>query len=142
MKARAWGNAYRNTTLCIDSYDRGVPIGTISSPYLEETIRFESLTQFLLHMEDLLNEMNFPQASTATRTFVTAPGQIRNKSSTEPQRGKLATFHLKVLFRQHTSWQGTVTWSEGETEEGFRSVLELIFLMDSALRSSAEENTA
>ena len=139
MRTRAWNNEYRNTTVCIDSYRQGVPCGRISSPYLTGILRFESLTQFLLQMEDLLNEMNFPQASTETRTFASPPSRIRNKSSPEPQRGKLATFHLKVLFRQHTSWQGTVLWSEGETEEGFRSVLELILLMDSALRSGAQE---
>ena len=50
------------------------------------------------------------------------------------QRGEAATFALRILFRQNASWQGSITWLEGEAEQSFRSVLELILLMDSALR--------
>jgi hypothetical protein len=38
-----------------------------------------------------------------------------------------------VLFRQNASWQGSITWMEGKQEQSFRSALELIFLMNSAL---------
>jgi len=37
------------------------------------------------------------------------------------------------MFRQHASWQGGVLWVEGKAEQSFRSALELILLMDSAL---------
>lgn len=43
-----------------------------------------------------------------------------------------------MIFRQHTSWQGVVIWLEQQMEQSFRSVLELILLMDSALRSRDE----
>ena len=46
---------------------------------------------------------------------------------------RFPTFAVRILFRQNASWQGSVTWLEGNREESFRSVLELIFLMDSAL---------
>ena len=52
------------------------------------------------------------------------------------QEGKLATFSLSILFRQNATWQGTVAWLEGGKSQSFRSVLELVFLMDSALRGS------
>ncbi|MBE6036610.1 MAG: hypothetical protein E7223_03160 [Clostridiales bacterium] len=144
MRQTAWGNEYRSTKICIDSYQNGVPEGRIYSPYLAHGIRFRSLTQFLLQMEALLDEMNFPQANTLTRTFAMPPREERNKSSPEPQRGKESTFHVKVLFRQHTSWQGSVQWLETGQEQSFRSVLELILLMDSALRreDDPEECTA
>jgi hypothetical protein len=48
-------------------------------------------------------------------------------------QGKVATFATKVLFRQNASWQGSVSWVEGQREEAFRSVLELLFLIDSAI---------
>ena len=53
-------------------------------------------------------------------------------------RGNAATFEMRVLFRQHASWQGELLWLEKNTRQSFRSVLELITLMDSALR--AEKN--
>lgn len=56
----------------------------------------------------------------------------------EKHEGKRATFALRVLFRQNASWQGSVTWLEGGQEESFRSVLELLMLMNSAL--TEEEN--
>ena len=52
----------------------------------------------------------------------------------------MATFAVRVLFRQNASWQGEVTWLEGKREESFRSVLELILLMDGALQESMGTN--
>ena len=54
-------------------------------------------------------------------------------------RGELATFAVRIIFRQNASWQGSVVWLEGEREESFRSALELVLLMDSALRGGGEE---
>lgn len=42
---------------------------------------------------------------------------------------------MRILFRQNASWQGSVLWREGGQEERFRSALELVLLMDSALRT-------
>ena len=43
-----------------------------------------------------------------------------------------ATFVIDVQYRQHASWQGTITWAEkGETRR-FRSVLEMLRLMSEA----------
>jgi len=41
--------------------------------------------------------------------------------------------NARILFRQNASWQGSVVWVEGRQEERFRSALELVLLMDSAL---------
>jgi len=49
----------------------------------------------------------------------------------------VATFRLRVIFRQHTSWQGTLLWQDERQEESFRSVLELIHLIDSALTAKS-----
>ena len=53
--------------------------------------------------------------------------------------GALATFAVRLIFRQNASWQGSITWLEGEAEQSFRSVLELTLLMDSALMESGRE---
>ncbi|MBE6598234.1 MAG: hypothetical protein E7638_02190 [Ruminococcaceae bacterium] len=58
------------------------------------------------------------------------------------KRGKLATFTVRILFRQNTSWQGYLMWMEKGREESFRSVLELIFLMDSALSQTSSVDPA
>lgn len=137
MAERAFGEAYRNIRLCVDSYADGVLAGRYSFPGLEpEDHPFRSLTQFLTAIEAKMDETGFPQSFTARRTFapivlepVAAGGPLRN--------GDRATFLIRIAFRQHASWQGSVTWLEGRGEQNFRSVLELILLMNSAL--TAEE---
>lgn len=133
MKMRERSNAYHTTIVCVDSYTDGVPAGRFYNPYLQEGVRFASLVDFLQKMESLLDDMNFPQTFTVTRTF--APVRAAEPALAEERipSGGMATFSLKVLFRQNSSWQGSIAWLEGKREEGFRSVLELIFLMDSAL---------
>lgn len=54
--------------------------------------------------------------------------------SADRNSGAVATFSMRILFRQNSSWQGSLTWIEGNQEEYFRSVLELIVLMENALR--------
>lgn len=49
------------------------------------------------------------------------------------------TFIVNVKCRQNHTWQGTVKWVEGQKEIPFRSALELIKLMDSAMELSEEE---
>ncbi|MBR5319181.1 MAG: hypothetical protein IKU46_06265 [Peptococcaceae bacterium] len=51
----------------------------------------------------------------------------------ETNHAAIATFKVKVLFRQSASWQGKLIWIEGKQEIAFRSALELVKLMDSAL---------
>lgn len=51
----------------------------------------------------------------------------------ETQQGELATFVVHVMYRQNATWQGNVLWAEADKSCNFRSALELIKLMDSAL---------
>ncbi len=48
-----------------------------------------------------------------------------------------ATFLIQILNRQHATWQGTVKWLENNQEIPFRSELELIRLMDSAMEAES-----
>ena len=84
MTQRFRGNEYRTTVICVDSYQNAVLTGRFYNPACKEEIRFQSLSQLLVKMQD-------------------------------------------------ASWQGSVTWLEQGQEESFRSVLELILLLDSAL---------
>lgn len=134
MQNRIRGNEYRTTMVCIDSYENAILAGRFYNPYLKDGETFQSLTQFLLKMEHTLDTMNLPQSFTSVRAFAAPP----NRSSASPPaseflEGTLATFAVRILFRQNASWQGSIIWLEGEMEQSFRSVLELILLMDSAL---------
>ena len=43
------------------------------------------------------------------------------------------TFIIKILNKQHSTWQGSVTWVEEQKTQNFRSALELLKLIDGAL---------
>ena len=142
MTTRAWGAEYRTTTVCVDSYEKGVLQGRFYNPYLSGGQGFQSMTQFLLGMEQALDGMDFPKSFTAARTFSVPPEHETGPPEQEFRPGKKATFAVRVLFRQNASWQGSVTWLEGKREQSFRSVLELVVLMDSALNSAPSSTEA
>ena len=48
------------------------------------------------------------------------------------------TFVVKILNRQNSTWQGNITWVEGEKSQNFRSALEMLKLMDEALEVSTD----
>jgi len=49
------------------------------------------------------------------------------------------TFEIEVKFMQNATWQGQIYWAEKNQKQNFRSVLEMIKLMDEAIEEMAEE---
>lgn len=49
------------------------------------------------------------------------------------------SFLVQIQFHQNASWQGTLTWIEKKKVQRFRSTLEMIKLMDSAISAQSEE---
>lgn len=47
-------------------------------------------------------------------------------------------FMVQIISTQNSTWQGTITWADGRKKVPFRSTLELLRLMDSALDGCAE----
>ena len=133
---RLRGEEYRTTLVCIDSYQNATLTGQLYNPYMEEGKSFQSAIQFLTEMEQLLERLNFPAAFSTARMFSTPNGCGAGPPPAQHKRGAVATFAIKLLFRQHASWQGCVTWLEGRQEQSFRSVLELFLLMDSAIQAN------
>ena len=52
---------------------------------------------------------------------------------------KTNTFMVQISYQRNGTWQGTVKWVEQRREEHFRSALELIRLIDDAVRSGATQ---
>lgn len=138
MLQQVWAGENRRITVCVDAYENGVLKGRFYNAY-QEMGRFESLMQFLTGVESAMEEQRTPQAYTILRSF---SGTVSDGEGAvlapRVKRGAKATFELQVLFRQHSSWQGVIVWRERKLEQPFRSVLELVLLMDSALREEKE----
>lgn len=134
MRNPMWGSEYCAALLCVDAYEEGVCRGRFYHPLRPEGEVFHSLVQFFLKLEELFDEMDRPQADTKARTFGPRVSSKGEKPELPGEKvGALSTFWVRVLFRQHASWQGELLWTEKGKRQAFRSVLELIHLLDSAL---------
>ena len=132
MGGRAGENGSRLILVCVDQCADGDFSGRLYHPDWRDGKRFCSAMQLLLQIEALLDQVKTQQSLGAKRAFsLPAPGEI--PFGTKAPGGSRATFQLHILFRQNASWQGFVSWVEGRREESFRSVLELLLLMNSAM---------
>lgn len=127
----------KTTLLAVTSYDDQNIRGYLSNPLYGKRLYFNNLTQLLFSMDRMLDELAFPQNEMQRRTF-----SGRSDSSPELAAPRetpvepIASFKIKVLFRQNASWQGSIYWTDKESESQFRSVFELITLIDSALNDA------
>ncbi|WP_295867839.1 hypothetical protein [uncultured Oscillibacter sp.] len=140
MGEKRWQNQYRDTLVCIDSWDDGVCTGRLIHRELPGPVGFRGVMQFLLEMEKLLDDMQFPEPFAKTRSF-TQGTPLTGVSAQDTQKGHVATFNLRVLFRQNASWQGSLQWLEGHQEASFRSVLELLLLLNSTVEEAKQGKT-
>lgn len=134
------------TSICVDHVENGEYSGRIFHKYKSEGITFKESSQVISILEELFNQINYPQASTKYRSFQKEDRKknetVRRREPVKPvqtaeevlnHKGGKGTFILHVQYRQNSTWQGKVIWVEEELEEEFCSVLELLKLLDSAL---------
>ena len=127
--------------VCIDSFDDYSMTGRLYHSSLAHEAYFRSFMELVEILEHIFNMLDYPQSSMTLRSFEgTKPAERVNlrrpsipTSYSFDARGTTATFKLRVMFRQNATWQGSIRWLESEKEENFRSVLEMLHLMDSAI---------
>jgi hypothetical protein len=104
-------------------------------------------------MEEIFDSKGFPQTFLKPRTFSDNESSRRkNKSvknyvmkdimdfkSTEGRDVSKCTFEIAVRFRQNATWQGQIIWAEKNLKQNFRSVLEMLRLMDEALMEEVDD---
>ena len=120
----------------IFSYTNGNMTGALYNPYFERDLYFESIVQLFLLLDELQNSLSYPQESMRSRQFQKKKDAQERCLYNEkiPQATPIATVKMSILFRQNASWQGTVVWTDRTLEAQFRSVWELIQLLDEVLR--------
>ena len=64
--------------------------------------------------------------------------KVTKEQADNGQNGKKSTFEISVKFQQNATWQGTILWAERNLKQNFRSVLEMLKLMDEALLDGVE----
>lgn len=128
--------------ICIDEIEGELVAGRIYHCYSEYPVLFSNQLQLISEMEKLYDRLDFPQASTRDRTLTVTKIQrvkskeafaVRNEQDVKNQVGRKASFIVRVTSRQNATWQGSISWTEKGVTKHFRSALELLKLMDSAL---------
>lgn len=122
-------------------YDDGTIVGELHSRYLDRPYVFYELVNMICIMEEIFDTNRFPQAFLSPRSFKSGKHPARNREvgenrMIEPESVNSApksTFDISVRFRQNATWQGEIVWVEKEMRQNFRSVLEMLKLIDMAL---------
>lgn len=68
-------------------------------------------------------------------TVAEAPGYVQAGQVTG------STFIVEILFRTNCSFQGEITWLESKKKRSFRSLLELVLLIQEAQERSGAPST-
>ena len=137
--------------VCVNEASERDINGVLWTPYEEEPLPFNSGYEMIMLMDRLYDNWDFPQRTTSYRTFGKKdktkdyhnPNSIRKREpirTLKSFRGEKATFLIHVKFRQNTSWQGQVLWAERKKKVYFRSVLELLKLVGTALKQGDQED--
>lgn len=130
--------------ICVDTAKAASFRGRIYHRYAPVPLLFDGAEHLLLAAEALFDNWNYPQPGLLARSFFPRPAQRGNRcmdrqptEDLSEHTGGRATFTVQVAYRQNATWQGTVTWLEKGKQSHFRSALELIKLMDSALEETS-----
>lgn len=124
--------------VCVDSFEDGRPSGRFYYLHSNEAYPFHDLTELILKIDRLLDQLDHPQAFIRHRMWrgVATRWEELIIPTEEPvskaHRGQKETFSLAVIQRQHGSWQGGVNWLGRNQKVCFRSALELLGLLQSA----------
>ena len=134
--------APNGVVLCVESSHEGELKGCFWHSYSHTPVPFNGIGQMTLRMEMLYDYLRFPFPGNNERTFglekqVTRLTKERKRIMTDEEllskHGDIGPFIVRVQHRQNSSWQGRITWMEEDRTVQFRSVWEMIKLIESAV---------
>ncbi len=128
--------------LCVDHASRWQIRGRLYHAYSREGLKIANMEQLLFELEHFYDSIDFPHPSTNNRTFQGEIPHVGHRAGKEKvmsdeellgRHGDLGTFIIRVQHRQNSSWQGRITWMDQDKTVYFRSMWEMLKLVDSAL---------
>ncbi|EHK2349676.1 hypothetical protein KCL53_002843 [Clostridium perfringens] len=157
--------AARSFFINVKQDEKGCFYGTINEIFYQYEIEFQGLDDAILKIDSMLDELGCVQASTELRSFIKKEKKSEDSNLTMDERikaerkrkthtqyreiedlkrntiGQINNYIVDIDYRQNSSWQGKITWwicSGKSKKEYFRSVLELLKLIQSSFDSSAK----
>ncbi len=148
-KTQWYIGAPNGVVLCINSVHSGQLAGLLYHSYDLSPTPFETVEQMVFQMEQLYDLLKFPFPGTNERSFSDTKRQEQVQIEREKvmpddkllqKHGDIGTFIVRVQHRQNSSWQGRITWMENDQTIQFRSVWEMIKLIESAVDTVSEQD--
>lgn len=152
-------------SICVDSRRNSDLSGRLYHRGRPEPVLFDNTGQALIEMEKWCDRVGYPQPEVVIRKFesetsVPDDGTVEKSDKNQEkfsirkteeavsvasedllnEEGNKGTFVVHIKYRQNASWQGQVMWAEKRQTCSFRSALELLKLIDSALDEEKKQD--
>ena len=128
--------------LCADEGTGSALRGRFYHAYSRDAVPFENADELIFKMEGFFDSIHFPHPATAIRSFsggshhhdnIDRKEKVMRDEELLSRHGDMGSFIIRVQQRQNSSMQGRLTWIEKNKTVYFRSVWEMIRLIDSAV---------
>lgn len=127
--------------ISVDSYESGRITGTYQNIPSETIDNFDSPMDLAFTLGKFI-ELKFSEDE-ILKYGLNYDQLISSEACASCRRGgQLATFSVKVMFREYSTWQGIICWREGKTQQAFRSYKEMLYIIASAMEPAAESAEA
>ena len=107
--------------LFVTSYDKGQMTGWLSNSRLENPVEVLSVPHLLFLLDEYLVRDD--------KAVNYRPFELKGMENIQC----IATLRIRVLFQENYTGQGLLSWEEREIETSFRSVWDLIQILDEVL---------
>ena len=147
-KSQWYIGAPNGVVLCVDGAEGQSINGRLYHGYRREALPVRNIEQLLFEMEHFYDSINYPHPGTSSRTFQHRTEQTRHTAERArimsdeellSRHGDLGTFIIRVQHRQNSSWQGRITWMDEDKTVYFRSMWEMLKLIDSAVGTADQQ---
>ena len=148
MHDQLYIGAPNGVVLCVDGMSSRGCSGRFYHSYQDEPVLFGGLGEMIFRMEEFYDSLNFPRRSNNVRNFTEEHAEHSRSMEKEKEkvmadqellghRGQQETFIVRVQHRQNNTWQGRITWADKNKTLNFRSIWEMVHLMENALYENA-----
>lgn len=130
------GKSLNSCHVAIDVFDSGRITGSYQNILAEKVEQFNAPADLA---ETLGNFMEIGISEEAALKKRLDCGQLITSEACSMCRkgGRKAFFSIKIMFREHSTWQGVIYWREGRVQQQFRSFKEMLFMIASAVEMTA-----
>ncbi len=131
--------------LCFQELNGSHSKGVIRLPLLHYDVPFAGYGEMLLRMNRIYDLLGMPDAGSCMRSLREEEKDeweftedMKNRQETTLPAGTERMVSIQIQFRQHCSLQGFLIC--GKQKAGFRSALELLYLLEDCLREQEKQD--